>query len=333
MSAVRDASSAPAVLSARDLVKHYSARGTQRQQGSVVHAVDGVSFDIAANETLGLVGETGCGKSTVARLVTRLLEPTGGTISYEGQDITHWSRRRLRPLRREIQIVFQDPYSSLNPRRRVGSIVGDPLRIHRVGTKSERRGRVEEVLRLVGLDPAHADRYPHQFSGGQRQRIGVARAIVTNPRLIVADEPVSALDVSIQAQVLNLIAELRREFGLALLFISHDVSVIRHVSDRVAVMYLGKIVELAETERLFAAPAHPYTATLLAAVPKARMTGTPRVRAPVIGEPPSPLSPPSGCRFRTRCPYAQQVCADVEPPLEPRAGSLVACHFPLSSVG
>ncbi len=333
MSAAYGASAATAVLSVRDLVKHYPARGTQRQQGSVVHAVDGVSFDIAANETLGLVGETGCGKSTVARLVTRLLEPTGGTISYEGQDITHWSRRRLRPLRREIQIVFQDPYSSLNPRRRVGSIVGDPLRIHRLGTKSERRSRVEEVLRLVGLDPAHADRYPHQFSGGQRQRIGVARAIVTNPRLIVADEPVSALDVSIQAQVLNLIAELRREFGLALLFISHDVSVIRHVSDRIAVMYLGKIVELAETEHLFAAPAHPYTATLLAAVPKARTTGTPRVRAPVIGEPPSPLSPPSGCRFRTRCPYAQQICADVEPPLEKRGATTVACHFPLPRAG
>ncbi len=329
MSAAHGVPGGNAVLSARDLVKHYPARGTQRQQGSVVHAVDGVSFDIAANETLGLVGETGCGKSTVARLVTRLLEPTSGSISYGGQDITHWSRRRMRPLRREIQIVFQDPYSSLNPRRRISSIVGDPLRIHRLRTRSERRVRVEEVLRLVGLDPAHADRYPHQFSGGQRQRIGVARAIVTNPRLIVADEPVSALDVSIQAQVLNLIAELRREFGLALLFISHDVSVVRHVSDRIAVMYLGKIVEVATTDDLFSRPAHPYTAALLSAVPLARTTGTPRTHAPVIGEPPSPLSPPSGCRFRTRCPYAQQICADVEPPLERRAGSLVACHFPL----
>ncbi len=319
------------ILSARDLVKHFPARGTQRQQGTVVHAVDGVSFDLDANETLGLVGETGCGKSTVARLATRLLEPTSGTVSYAGEDITHWSRRRLRPLRREIQIVFQDPYSSLNPRRRVGSIVGDPLRTHGVGRRGERRARVGEVLRLVGLDPSHADRYPHQFSGGQRQRIGIARAIVTNPTLIVADEPVSALDVSIQAQVLNLIGDLRQEFGLALLFISHDVSVIRHVSDRVAVMYLGKIVELAETERLFAAPAHPYTASLLASVPKARTTGTPRTRVPVIGEPPSPLSPPSGCRFRTRCPFAQQVCADVEPPLERREGSFVACHFPLTT--
>jgi oligopeptide/dipeptide ABC transporter ATP-binding protein len=319
------------VLAVRDLVKHYPARGTQRQQGSVVHAVDGVSFEIAANETLGLVGETGCGKSTVARLATRLLEPTSGTVSYDGTDITHWSSRRLKPVRRDIQIIFQDPYSSLNPRRRVGSIVGDPLRVHGMGSASERRARVEEVLRLVGLDPTHADRYPHQFSGGQRQRIGVARAIVTNPRLVVADEPVSALDVSIQAQVLNLVDELRHTFGLALLFISHDVSVIRHVSDRVAVMYLGKIVEVGETERLFASPAHPYTAALLAAVPKARTTGTPRERVPVIGEPPSPLNPPSGCRFRTRCPFAQQVCAEVEPPLEARGGSLVACHFPLSA--
>ena len=296
----------------------------------MVHAVDGVSFEIAENETLGLVGETGCGKSTVARLATRLLEPTSGTISYAGTDITHWSSRRLKPVRRDIQIVFQDPYSSLNPRRRVGSIVGDPLRVHGIGSASERRARVAEVLHLVGLDPTHADRYPHQFSGGQRQRIGIARAIVTGPKLIVADEPVSALDVSIQAQVLNLVDELRHTFGLALLFISHDVSVIRHVSDRVAVMYLGKIVEVGETERLFAAPSHPYTAALLAAVPKARTTGMPRARVPVIGEPPSPLNPPSGCRFRTRCPFAQQVCADIEPPLERRGGSLVACHFPLA---
>jgi oligopeptide/dipeptide ABC transporter ATP-binding protein len=319
------------LLSVREVVKHFPARGTQRQQGTVVHAVDGVSFDIAPNETLGLVGETGCGKSTVARLVARLLEPTSGTISYAGEDITHRSARQLRPLRREIQIVFQDPYSSLNPRRRIGSIVGDPLRIHRVGPRSERRDRVHEVLELVGLAPGCADRYPHQFSGGQRQRIGLARAIVTNPRLIVADEPVSALDVSIQAQVLNLVDDLRHEFGLSLLFISHDVSVIRHVSDRIAVMYLGKIVEVAETERLFSAPAHPYTAALLSAVPEARRERRTRTETVVTGEPPSPLAPPSGCRFRTRCPYAQQVCADVEPPLESRRGSLVACHFPLKS--
>ncbi len=321
------------LLRAQDLVKHFPARGVQRQRGSVVHAVDGVSFEIALGETLGLVGETGCGKSTVARLVTRLLEPTSGRVEYEGTDITHWSRRRLRPLRRGIQIVFQDPYSSLNPRRRVGSIVGEPLRAHGIGSPAERRVRVAEVLQLVGLDPSHAERYPHQFSGGQRQRIGVARAIVTNPQLVVADEPVSALDVSIQAQILNLVDDLRTEFGLALLFISHDVSVVRHISDRVAVMYLGKIVELAETERLFASPAHPYTAALLAAVPLARTTRRGRAPVPVTGEPPSPLSPPSGCRFRTRCPFAQQICADVEPPLERRAGSLVACHFPLSGSG
>jgi oligopeptide/dipeptide ABC transporter ATP-binding protein len=309
-------------------VKHFPARGVQRQRGSVVHAVDGVSFEIGVGETLGLVGETGCGKSTVARLVTRLLEPTSGRIVVGGSDVTHWSRRKLRPLRRDVQIVFQDPYSSLNPRRRVGSIVEAPLRAHRLGSREERRRRVGEVLRLVGLDPAHADRFPHEFSGGQRQRIGIARALVTNPRLVVADEPVSALDVSIQAQVLNLVDDLRQEFRLALLFISHDVSVVRHVSDRIAVMYLGKIVEVAPTERLFSAPAHPYTAALLAAVPLARVGGERRVYVRAIGEPPSPLDPPSGCRFRTRCPYAQQVCADVEPPLEARGGSLVACHFP-----
>jgi oligopeptide/dipeptide ABC transporter ATP-binding protein len=324
---------ATAILRVQNLVKHFPARGTQRQLGTVVHAVDGVTFEIAPNETLGLVGETGCGKSTIARLVTRLLEPTEGRIEFEGNEITHWSRRRLRPLRRHIQIVFQDPYSSLNPRRRVSAIVGDPLRAHGMGKREERQARVAAVLQLVGLDPAQADRYPHQFSGGQRQRIGVARAIITNPSLIVADEPVSALDVSIQAQVLNLIEDLQHEFGLALLFISHDISVVRHVSDRVAVMYLGKIVELAETETLFAAPRHPYTATLLEAVPKARKTGGRRVPIPVTGEPPSPLSPPSGCRFRTRCPFAQQICADVEPPLERRDGSLVACHFPLADTG
>ncbi len=320
------------VLSVRDLVKHYPARGPQRIHGPVVHAVDGVTFDLAANETLGLVGETGCGKSTLARLVTRLIEPTGGTITFDGQDITHWSRSRLRTVRREIQIVFQDPYSSLNPRRRVGSIIGDPLRVHRMGSPSERRRRVEDVLRLVGLEPAHSERYPHQFSGGQRQRIGLARAIVTNPRLLVADEPVSALDVSIQAQILNLIASLRREVGLALLFISHDVAVVRHVSDRIAVMYLGKIVEIAGTDRLFSAPAHPYTEALLAAVPGARASTTrPDDQATLDDEPPSPLAPPSGCRFRTRCPYAQELCRDVEPPLSERNGNLVACHFPLNS--
>jgi peptide/nickel transport system ATP-binding protein len=319
------------VLRADELVKHFPARGTQRQRGTVVHAVDGVSFQIAVGETLGLVGETGCGKSTVARLVTRLLEPTSGRVEYAGRDITHLSRRRMRPLRREIQIVFQDPYSSLNPRRRVGSIVGDPLRAHGIGNAHERRLRVAEVFQLVGLDPSYADRFPHQFSGGQRQRIGIARAIVTNPQLVVADEPVSALDVSIQAQILNLVDDLRHEFQLALLFISHDVSVVRHVSDRVAVMYLGKIVELAQTERLFEAPAHPYTAALLSAVPSARRARRVRTAAALRGEPPSPLAPPSGCRFRTRCPHAQQVCADVEPPLESRSGSLVACHFPLTA--
>jgi peptide/nickel transport system ATP-binding protein len=319
------------LLRVQDLVKHFPARGPQLERGSVVHAVDGVSFEIAVGETLGLVGETGCGKSTLARLTTRLLEPTGGRIEFEGNEITHWSRRQLRPLRRDLQVVFQDPYSSLNPRRRVGSIVGEPLRAHRIGNKHERWTRVAEVLRLVGLDPSHGNRYPHQFSGGQRQRIGIARAIATNPRLVVADEPVSALDVSIQAQVLNLIDDLRGEFRLALLFISHDVSVVRHVSDRIAVMYLGKIVEVAPTDELFARPAHPYTAALLAAVPSARTGGARRPRIRATGEPPSPLAPPSGCRFRTRCPLAQQICAEVEPPLERHGGSLAACHFPLAS--
>ena len=318
------------LLNVESLVKHFPARGTQRQRGAVVHAVDGVTFAIARGETLGLVGETGCGKSTVARLVTRLLEPTAGRIEFEHHDITHWSRRKLRPLRRDVQIVFQDPYSALNPRRRIGPIIASPLSAHRLGTAREQRVRVHEVMERVGLDPTHYDRYPHQFSGGQRQRIGIARAIVTNPRLVVADEPVSALDVSIQAQVLNLIADLRVEFQLALLFISHDVSVVRHISDRIAVMYLGKIVELAATDDLFAAPAHPYTVALLASVPLARGGGRGRQRVPVTGEPPSPLDPPSGCRFRTRCPFAQEVCASVEPPLEKRGGSLVACHFPLS---
>jgi peptide/nickel transport system ATP-binding protein len=320
------------LLRVENLVKHFPARGVQRQRGTVVHAVDGVSFELAPGETLGLVGETGCGKSTVARLVTRLLEPTAGRIEFEGRDITHWSRRRLRPLRRDVQIVFQDPYSSLNPRRRVGSIVGAPLGAHGLGGRDERRARVSEVLGLVGLDPSLADRFPYQFSGGQRQRIGIARALVTRPRFVVADEPVSALDVSIQAQVLNLIEDLGTELDLALLFISHDVSVVRHISDRVAVMYLGKIVELAETEDLFAAPVHPYTAALLAAVPLARRTGARRTRVPVTGEPPSPLSPPSGCRFRTRCPFAQEICAEEEPPLVAhRSGHLAACHFPLDA--
>jgi peptide/nickel transport system ATP-binding protein/oligopeptide transport system ATP-binding protein len=323
-----------ALLEARDLVKHFPLTRSFAwgREPASVHAVDGVSLEVREGETLGLVGETGCGKTTTARLLTRLLEPTSGQVIYDGVDITGWSRRRLKPMRREVQMIFQDPYSSLNPRRPVGSIVGEPLRIHGIGTKAERRARVREVMLRVGLNPEHYNRYPHEFSGGQRQRIGIARAIVTNPRLIVADEPVSALDVSIQAQVLNLLQDLRDELGLTLVFISHDLSVVRHLCDRVAVMYLGKVVELGDPDRLYARPKHPYTGALLSAVPvpsaAARNAGH---RVVLQGDVPSPVDPPSACRFHTRCPKAQQLCSEVEPVLEPKAsGQLAACHFPLT---
>jgi peptide/nickel transport system ATP-binding protein/oligopeptide transport system ATP-binding protein len=317
----------------RNLVKHFPLRrgvafGRKRER---VHAVDGISFEVQRGETFGLVGESGCGKSTTARLLARLLEPTSGRIVYEGDDITHWSQRRLRPLRADIQMIFQDPYSSLNPRRTVGTIIGEPLRILGLADKTQRRARVREVMDRVGLNPEHYNRYPHEFSGGQRQRIGIARAIAQNPKLIVADEPVSALDVSIQAQVLNLLQDLRDEMGLTLLFIAHDLSVIRHMCDRVAVMYLGKIVELAAADRLYSHPTHPYTGALLSAVPAARDRGRQRRRVVLGGDVPSPVDPPAACRFHTRCWKAQQICREIEPPLEPKApGDLSACHLPLS---
>jgi oligopeptide/dipeptide ABC transporter ATP-binding protein len=323
--------SAPLVV-ARDLVKHFPlSRGVFLPGDRSVHAVDGVSFDISRGETLGLVGESGSGKSTLARLLTRLLQPTSGSVVYDGTDITTWKPRRLRPLRREVQMVFQDPYASLNPRRTVGSIVGEPLRVQGIGTKSERRNRVRELLQVVGLNAEHYNRYPHEFSGGQRQRVGIARALATTPRLVVADEPVSALDVSIQAQILNLLEDLQEEFGLTYLFIAHDVNVVLHVSDRVAVMYLGKLVELSPADELDTRPIHPYTEALLSAVPGVDNVEPGRERIVLRGDPPSPAAPPPACRFHTRCRYATDICRTVEPPLVAHGnGHMAACHHPLN---
>jgi oligopeptide transport system ATP-binding protein len=319
-----------ALLRVRDLVKRFPVRSglLQRQTGQV-HAVEGVSFDLHAGTTLGLVGESGCGKSTTGRCVLRLLEPTVGEVRFDGRDTGTLSAAARRSLAREMQIIFQDPFASLNPRMTVGAIVGEGLVIHRLAASAaERAGRVAELLELVGLQAAHARRYPHEFSGGQRQRIGIARALATNPRLVVCDEAVSALDVSIQAQVVNLLQDLQQRLGLAYLFIAHDLSVVRHISDRVAVMYLGRIVEEARTHDLYTRPRHPYTEALLSSVPvpdpRAR-----RTRIALKGDVPSPLQPPAGCAFHTRCPIARPGLCDVERPVmrELAPGHQVACHL------
>jgi peptide/nickel transport system ATP-binding protein/oligopeptide transport system ATP-binding protein len=287
---------------------------------------------VAKGETLGIVGETGCGKSTTARLIVRLLDVTSGQVLFEGEDIAKYKGDKLKALRREMQMIFQDPYSSLNPRKTVGSIIAEPFVIHKMLTGSgERKKRVQELMDRVGLNPEHFNRYPHEFSGGQRQRIGVARAIALEPRVLIADEPVSALDVSIQAQVLNLLRDLQREMGLTLVFIAHDLSVVRHMCDRVAVMYLGKVVELAINEDLYGHPRHPYTGALLSAVPVAEPPDTKRERHLLTGDVPSPANPPSGCRFHTRCPKAQAKCSEEDPPFESKGNStFAACHFPMT---
>ena len=323
----------PPLIEVRHVKKYFPIRkGLLQREVARVHAVDDVSLAVREGETVGLVGESGCGKSTLGRTIVRLLDPTDGEIIFEGRPIEHLGPRKLRPLRRRMQMVFQDPYASLNPRKRVGSIIGDPLKIHGLGDKKERKAQVEELLETVGLSPEHYNRFPHEFSGGQRQRIGIARALALRPKLVVADEPVSALDVSIQSQMLNLLEDLQNEFQLTYLFIAHDLGVVRHVSDRIAVMYLGKIVELSPAEELYQRPIMPYTEALLSAVPIPDPDlAAKRERIVLVGDVPSPINPPSGCRFHPRCRYATQVCREVEPPLvDYGGGHLAACHHPLN---
>jgi len=324
------------LLRVDNLEKHFPVtRGLvfQKQVGSV-KAVDGVNFSLNSGETLGVVGESGCGKSTMARCVARLLEPTGGSIMFDGRDITHLDRADMRPVRRDMMMVFQDPYASLNPRKRVGSIVGEPLEVHGVGSDDERKRRVQELLEIVGLNPEHYNRFPHEFSGGQRQRIGIARALAINPKLIICDEPVSALDVSVQAQILNLLKDLQQHFGLTYIFIAHDLNVVRHISDRVLVMYLGRAVEVGSRDDLYREPKHPYSGALLSAVPIADPEqGRNRKQIVLEGDVPSPLNPPNACHFHPRCPRFVDGKCNVDTPLLSPVGSghghEAACHFPL----
>ena len=333
-----DSSRAP-LLEVRNLVKYFAVKEVQgmRMTHGTVKAVDDISFILREGDTLGLVGESGCGKSTTSRLITCLDKPTSGSILFRGQEISSLREKKLRPLRRDIQMIFQDPYSSLNPRQTVGAILNTPLRVHGLA-KGKEKARIQELLELVGLNPEHINRYPSEFSGGQRQRIGIARALAVEPKLIIADEPVSALDVSIQAQVMNLLAKLRKELDLSFIFIAHDLGVIRHFCDDVAVMYLGKIVEQGNKAQIYGAPEHPYTQALLSAAPDINVVRgvPPKERIRLVGDVPSPINPPSGCRFRTRCWKAQDICSQQEPPLELKSAArdlladphTVACHFP-----
>jgi oligopeptide/dipeptide ABC transporter ATP-binding protein len=326
------------LVQVNDLVKHFPVQGGGiiRRTVGYVQAVDGVSLTLRRGKTLGLVGETGCGKSTLARCIAGLIPATSGTVTFDGSDITNLPRRVMQPFRREIQMIFQDPYGSLNPRRRVGAIIGEPYAVHKTATGAERKRAVQELMERVGLNPEHFNRFPAEFSGGQRQRIGLARALALRPKLIICDEPVSALDVSIQAQVLNLLADLQSEFGLTYLFIAHDLDVVRHVSDSVTVMYLGRIAESGPKAAVYESSRHPYTAALLSAAPAADPeSAASRERIILTGDVPSPINPPSGCRFHPRCPKAQDLCSREEPPLETKAGDiaahLTACHFPVEA--
>ncbi len=328
--------SAEVILRVTDVVKHFPIQSSGlRRSRDVVHAVDRVSLEVRRGETVGLVGETGCGKSTLARCIARLHAVTSGTVEFQGQDISRLKSRQLGPVRREMQMIFQDPYGSLNPKRRVGSIIGDPFAIHHVCRGKERKRRVQEMMELVGLNPEHYNRFPAEFSGGQRQRIGVARALALHPKLVICDEPVSALDVSIQAQVLNLLSDLQQQLNLTYIFISHDLSVVRHVSDRLMLMYLGKVVESGPSEEVYGQARHPYSNALLSAVPlpDPRLMKA-RERIVLVGDVPSPINPPQACRFHPRCPKAQARCAEEEPMLEPRLGDppdhTTACHFPMA---